>query len=478
VSQGDHPPVDIVEMSLTKAVQLIRGSKGTEVRLTILPAGDNASPRVLSLVRDDIKLEEQQAKAKIIEMPDASGQALRLGVIDLGAFYAQFDLSGAKRAEMAKTGEVPGGVSTTADVSKLLKKMKAENVEGVILDLRRNGGGSLEEAINLTGLFIKDGPVVQVRNSQGAVEVDEDTDPSLLYDGPLMVLTSRLSASASEIVAGALQDYGRAVLVGDASTHGKGTVQSVNPLAPHMRLEGSLATNDPGALKLTIKKFYRVSGVSTQLKGVTPDIVLPSVFNESKDIGEAALENPLLCDTNKSAKYERLNMVEPYLPQLRKLSAQRVAEDKDFSYIREDIDLFKKQQADKTISLNEKERLKEKEEAEARQKARDRERLARPEPVEKVYELTLRQADLPGLPPPVTKTNSSLAKLALQKAVPVGLNAATASQEPAKDATTAGDSEEEKAPAVDADLQEAEHILMDYLALLPKHDVVTAGHIQ
>src|SRR5206468_136743 len=162
--------------------------------------------------------------------------------------------------------------------------------------------------------------------------------PSVQYDGPLIVLTSKFSASAYEIVAGALQDYGRALIVGDASTHGKGTVQSVNPLAPHMHLSAAiLLTNDPGALKLTIKKFYRPSGASTQKKGVVPDIVLPSLFNESKEIGESALENPLEWDTIDKAKYDHLNLVDPYLQELRKRSNERVANDKEFDYVREDI---------------------------------------------------------------------------------------------------------------------------------------------
>jgi len=263
--------------------------------------------------------------------------------------------------------------------------------------LRRNGGGSLEEAIRLTGLFIKEGPVVQVKDFDGSVK-EEDTPPNppVLYDGPLIVLTSRLSASASEILAGALQDYGRALIVGDASTHGKGTVQSVQPLKPFIRAPASLLTNDPGALKLTIKKFYRASGASTQLKGVVPDIILPSIFNDAKEFGEQSLENPLDWDTIHSAKFDRLNLVEPYLPELRRRSSARVSADKEFSYIREDIAQFKKQQADKTVSLNEQERLKEKEEVEARLKARDKERLARAETPETAVRLSISRR-----PPPI-----------------------------------------------------------------------------
>lgn len=479
VAQGDQPPVDVVEMSLQKAVQLIRGPKGTQVRLTILPGGADASPStVVSLFRDEIKLEDQEAKAKVIELPKGDGSNLRLGVVDLPSFYAQFDVGGPRHNEIAGDHEKAAPKSTTADVTRLLNKLKQEHVGGVILDLRRNGGGSLEEAIRLTGLFIKEGPVVQVSDSK-VIQPENDPDPSVLYEGPLIVLTSRFSASASEILAGALQDYGRALLVGDSSTHGKGTVQSVNPLRPRIPIPDNLFTNDPGALKLTIKKFYRPSGASTQLRGVVPDIVLPSVFNESKDIGESALENPLPWDTIPSAKYKHLDNVDPYVAELRKRSAQRVLADKDFDYVREDIEQFKKLQADKTVSLNEKQRLKEKDEADVRQKAREKERLARKEPDEKIYPLTLKQTDLPGLPPPVEKTNSALAKLSNSR--PGGLSVAStngvlAARDDARESNLEDDPAEEKAPAVDVDLVEAEHILVDYLSVLSKERVLTAGH--
>jgi carboxyl-terminal processing protease len=463
VAQSNQPPVDVVEMSLNKAVQLIRGPKGTEVRLTLLPAGSDASTRaVVSLIRDEIPLEESAAKAKIIELTNSHGEPLRLGVIDLPSFYATFDAANSK--------DKPGPKSTTTDVAKLLEKLKQENVAGVILDLRRNGGGSLEEAIRLSGLFFKTGPVVQIRDENGNVQEAPDNDPAVRYDGPLLVLTSRHSASASEILAGALQDYGRALIVGDSSTHGKGTVQSVNQLRPFIRVADRSLTNDPGALKMTIKKFFRPSGESTQLKGVIPDIILPSVANESKDIGEGALENPLPWDTIPAARYDHFNLVEPYLPDLRRRSAERVAADKDFGYVREDIEQFRKHQADKTISLNEKQRLKEQEEAEARQKARDKERLARPEPREKVYEITLKQADLPGLPPPVARTNAAAEKLTLRTGSDT--NSASAVAPGAEDPDEA---EAEKPPATDPTLQEAERILVDYFSLLPKGNLLTAG---
>ncbi len=471
VAQSNQPPVDVVDMSLNKAVQLIRGPKGTEVRLTIIPAGaDRSAQKTLTLIRDEIKLEDQEAKAKLIEMPNGHGQNVRVGVIDLPSFYASFDPSNTRSKSEPK--------STTADVSLLLNKLKQEHVDGVILDLRRNGGGSLEEAIKLTGLFIKDGPVVQVRDFDGSVQEDDDTDPSVLYDGPLVVLTSRFSASASEILAGALQDYGRAIIVGDSSTHGKGTVQSVQPLKPYIR-GGKALPDNPGAVKLTIKKFYRASGASTQLKGVVPDIVLPSVFNESKDIGESALENPLAWDTIESAKYQRLNLVAPYVQELKRRSNERIATNQDYVYIREDIALFKKQIADKTVSLNEAQRLRETEEADARAKAREKERLARVDPPETVYDLTLKLAGLPGLPPPTVKTNAALAKVETPKgagvAGAVGTNTTVASANDSVEDSE--DTAADKAAAPDAALDESEHILVDYLGLVPKGNLVTAGRV-
>ncbi len=464
VAQSNQCPVDIVEMSLNKAVQLIRGPKGTEVRLTIIPAdADSSTSKVVNVIRDEIILEDFAAKARIIETTDSRGGTLRLGVIDLPSFYATFDTSSSK--------DKPEPKSTTADVAKLLDKLKEENVAGVILDLRVNGGGSLEEAIKLTGLFIKTGPVVQVRDERGRVQSLDDDDAAVRYDGPLVVLTSRHSASASEILAGALQDYGRALIVGESSTHGKGTVQSVNPLRPLVRPPDSSMTNDPGALKLTIKKFFRPSGLSTQLKGVIPDIVLPSVANESKEIGESALENPLPCSTIDPAKYDHYNLVEPYLPELRARSADRVASDKEFAFVRDDIGLYKKRQADKTISLNLQQRLKEQDEAEARQKARDKDRLARPEPKDKVYEITLKQADLPGLPPPVAKTNAALAKLSMHSGAAVsGVSSNSASAASSADDVEEADAEKPTLP--DEPLLEAEHILVDYLSLLPKGNLV------
>lgn len=460
VAQADGPFVDVIEMNLNKAVALIRGPKGTEVRLAISPADDRSARNVVTLVRDEIKLVDQEAKAKIIDMPSARGGTARVGVIDLPSFYASFDPA------HTRTNSEPK--STTSDVVKLLRKLKEEKVAGVVLDLRRNGGGSLEEAIRLTGLFIKKGPVVQIRDMDGSIEQNADIDPSVAYGGPLMVLTSRFSASASEILAGALQDYGRALIVGDASTHGKGTVQTVQHLAPYMRAGGINLTNDPGAVKLTIKKFYRASGASTQLKGVTPDITLPSVFNESKDIGESAFENPMPWDTIPAADFERLDMVSPFVSELQKLSDARIATNKDFEYICEDIAIFKKLQEDKTVSLNEQEQLAKKNEAKLRQKARDKERLARPEPDEKVYEITLKLADVPGLPPPVARTNNVATAGQDTSSAVAAMAKALSETDPDTDAE---DSEENKPPAIDATLDEARHILVDYVSLLRRNEI-------
>lgn len=477
VAQGEGAAVDAVEMALNKVVQMIRGPKGTEVRLTIQLANADASDRhVISLIRDEIKLEDQAAKAKVIEIPNGKAAPLRLGVIDLPSFYAPIDFGGGQPLLAAAQGPVSGRY-TSRDVANLLKKFEQEKIAGVILDLRRNGGGSLEEAVKLTGLFIKQGPVVQVQASSGDRFLDEDDDPSVAYEGPLIVLTSRFSASASEIVAGALQDYGRALIVGDQSTHGKGTVQQVRGLRQWVTPATVTATNDPGQIKVTMSKFYRASGASTQLRGVLPDIVLPSILSYSKDIGEAALENPLEWDEIPSAKYQKLDFVIPVLGELLNRSSARLATNQDYVYIREDIELFRKNQADKTVLLNEAQRLKERDEAEARQKARDKDRLARQEPDLKIYELTLKQLDFPGLPAPVQKTNPVVAQTLNRPVTGVGLSTnfvASAGNVSEPGNKLDEEDEEEKPPAVDAALEETERILMDYISLLSRKNLISA----
>ena len=455
VAQGSQPPVDVVDMELDRAVQLIRGPKGSQVRLTISPAEDRAARRVVTLVRDEIKLEDQEAKAQLIESPNGHGGTNRIGIIDLPSFYATIDLPGASHST-AK--------STTVDVARLIKKLKAENVSGIILDLRNNPGGSLEEAVRFTGLFIKEGPVVIARSPDGRVDVDSDTDPSVLYDGPLVVLVNRASASASEIVAAALQYYGRALVVGDISTFGKGTVQNLNPLRPFVWPANASATNDPGTLKITIRKFYRISGASTQLKGVMSDIVLPDPLNYSTHFGESSLENPLPWDTIAPTNYAKLNLVQPFLDDLRQRSAARQATNQEFIYTRQDIDEFLKKQADRTASLNEHERVAERQEADARQKQRDAERTARKIPNVKVYELTVAKAGEPGLPPPMVFTNAVAAN-----SLPAAHPAATVPP----DSTTMAPPAAGPMPN-DPMLDETKRILEDYILRLSSNQVLIA----
>jgi carboxyl-terminal processing protease len=436
VGQGDQKPVDIVEMPLSDAVKLIRGPKGTPVRLTLIPAGaaEDSVRKTITLVRDDVKLEDQQAKARIVDLPQANGATLRLGVIDLPSFYG-----GNERHKGA------GPISATADVAKLIRKLEAEHIHGLILDLRQNGGGSLEEAISLTGLFIHKGPVVQTREMDGRTDVDADTDASELYDGPLIVLTSRFSASASEILAGALQDYGRALIVGDKSTFGKGTVQTVVPLAALMDQNGLAHSVDPGALKVTIRKFYRPSGASTQLKGVVADIALPSL-SDAADVGEAELKDPLPWDRVPSSKFTREDHVSAFRQELQAQSVARVAGSKDFSYLREDIAQLQKSLFTKTADLNEADRRQEKADAKAREEARKQERAASKEIPTTTYEITLKNADASGLPAPATTISSPMAKL----------------PEPAVDELEeAGAS----VPQIDPVLGETERILADYAAI-------------
>ena len=439
VAQAGQPPVDIVNMPLTRAVQLIRGPKGSTVSLTIVPAGGaaGAATKIASLVRDEITLEDQQAKARIVDLPvgkgATKGATLRLGVIDLPSFYA--DMGGGKRR------------SATADVSRLLAKLQSEHVHGVVLDLRHNGGGSLEEAISLTGLFIRKGPVVQTRGADGKVVVDEDSDPAVVYDGPLVLLTSRFSASASEILAGALQDYGRAVVVGDSSTFGKGTVQNIVPLGPYMDQVGLGHSYDPGALKITTSKFYRPSGASTQLRGVTADVVLPSTSDFS-EVSEASLKDPLPWDTVPAAPFDRLNRVEPYVAALRAKSDRRRATEKPFAELVNDIARLKKSLISKSVSLNEAQRRQEMADSKLRETELASEERALRVTGPTSYEITLKNVALPGLPPP-------LAPLA------------AANSTPAKEGEKSADSEAKIRSATDdIILNEGVQILADYVNVL------------
>ena len=453
VAQADAPPVDVVEMKLSKIVQMVRGPKGSEVRLTIVSPDSTMDRREVKLIRDEIKLDDQAAKGKVIDIPAGLGKTNRIGVIDLPSFYVPMDLNGPRKSD----GEKATPHYTSTDVAKLLAKFNQEHVQGVILDLRRNGGGSLEECVKLTGLFIKDGPVVQVKDAFNHIFVDEDRDSRLQYDGPLIVLTSRHSASASEILAGALQDYNRALIVGDLSTHGKGTVQQLQPLRQFITEEAM--TNDPGTLKITKAKFYRASGGSTQLKGVLSDIVLPSILNYAKEIGEKSIENALPYDEIESARFEKTDLVQAsYTDELLKRSNQRISKDREYDYVRQDIETFRKHQALNSISLNEKSRVKEWDEEDLRQRARNKERLARTTPDRVTYDVSLQQAELPGLTV-TAKTNAPVASVTGDAPVKVT---------PAGDDAEAAD---EAAQIVDPALEETQRILLDYIGILARKGV-------
>src|SRR5437870_10591314 len=290
VGQGQSEFVDVRDMRLDKVVEMIRGKKGTKVRLLAIPANasDPSQRKSVDLVRDEIKLKDQEARVDFIIKKDENGNPVKLGWLTLPSYYADMDRH---------------SKSTMRDVLALLKRLKKENIGGLVIDLRRNGGGSLERAILLNGLFLKSGPIVQTKGSNGNIVISSDPDPGISYGGPLVVLTSRQSASASEIFAAALQDYGRAVIVGDKNTFGKGTVQTILEIGRFTSLLGSRSQED-GALKLTIQKFYRVAGGSTQLHGVASDIVLPTL-SDLPEFGEGALKNCLPYDEVPKAKFTK-----------------------------------------------------------------------------------------------------------------------------------------------------------------------------
>ncbi|HUG11760.1 MAG TPA: carboxy terminal-processing peptidase, partial [Opitutaceae bacterium] len=343
VAQGDGEPVDVRDMKLRKVVELIRGDKGTIVKLTILPA-DATDPSVrkeVVIVRDLVKLNASRASAAVHQVPTADGKFVSIGVITLPSFYGLDDT------------DEPGveKVTATRDVEALIRKLEAENVSGIVLDLRENGGGLLSEAVDLTGLFIDRGPVVQVKSSNGRIEVRPDNDPKVDYDGPLAVLTSRYSASASEIVAGALQNYGRGIIVGSNNTHGKGTVQAVlemNNFLPRWRV---IQNPRMGAARMTVQKFYLPNGASTQNRGVVPDIVLPSI-EEFLPVGESDLPNALAWDTIPPVYFDGAPLDTNLLNSLRERSSQRQMLTEEFAFLRKNIDWFKERQVQKAVSLS------------------------------------------------------------------------------------------------------------------------------
>jgi len=346
VGQGESDALkEVVGARLSEVVQMIRGTEDSVVRLEILPAdaGESDSHRVIRLVRDKVSLEKQAAKKTILDVND-SGTKRKIGVITLPAFYEDF--------EARRNGD-KDYKGASRDVAKLLRELKQEGVHGVLIDLRGNGGGSLAEAINLTGLFVGKGPVVQQRNAEGKIEVESYDQPTPLWSGPLGVLINRGSASASEIFAAAIQDYGRGVIIGEPS-FGKGSVQTV------VNLDRMVRNNEPklGELKFTVAQFFRVDGGTTQIRGVTPDVSLPGLF-DPKTSGEASFDNALPWTQIKPVKHKVTGDITSLLQQLQGRHDARVKNEPDFQQFAEDVKELKALRDKTTVSLNEQERRKE-----------------------------------------------------------------------------------------------------------------------
>ena len=522
IAQDGKPPVEVTGASVNHVVAMVRGPKGSVVTLTILPA--TGARKLVRLTRAQVRLEDQAAKARLVEWPRAGAQPLRLGIVELPSFYSVADVAVARgrglapvRSYLARDKDIEGGgpvdkvrrflgrsanavpsclpdgddegsggtgadvarvarsltrsaallptcppssgkddgpQGAAADVARLVARLEAEHIEGLVLDLRRNPGGSVREAVDIAALFIGSGPVAQTRDVSNAIGVAASTGAGARYAGPLVVLTSRFSASASEILSGALQDYGRAVVVGDPSTWGKGTAWSMTPLAGVMDQAGLSHAFDPGAVNVTFEKFYRPSGASTQLRGVEPDIVIPATSGVLP-VGEAQLNDPLPWDTVPPAtRFVPLGQLAPTVGALRAASEQRVASDPSFVDLRSEMARLKARLDDNSVSLNEVERRRERADQQAFQKAFAAEVEAR-EAALPVYEMTAKAAANWGPPGPAT----SLIK-------PANPGAA------AKAAADADPAEPTSARAAEAlVLDEALHILADFVEMLagPSH---------
>lgn len=369
VAQGSGEPVEIIGMKLRKIVAMIRGERGSQVRLTVQPADatESSARRDIVINRDIVKINSARARGAIFQLPGSDGKTRPIGVITLPTFYGPAD-----------DGDTDGEKTTASkDVARLITQLKAQGIDGLVLDLRHNGGGFLGEAIELTGLFIPQGPVVQVKNFTGEIQVDRDTSPQVAYDGPLAVLVDRFSASASEIVTGALQNYGRAIVIGDSSTHGKGTVQQVVEMKQVSRTL-AFSPVKSGAAKFTIQKYYLPNGDSTQRKGVIPDIVLPSI-NEVLPIGESDLPRAMAWDKIPSSDFKGGLLDERIVKRLRAASEQRQGSLEEFAYLRRNVDWFKARQEQKLLSVNLEERQKQKKTDDAFRKEMkaERERIAK-----------------------------------------------------------------------------------------------------
>jgi carboxyl-terminal processing protease len=357
VGQGEEGEMeDIIGWRITDVVQKIRGPKGTTVRLQIIPASgsETDAPKTVKIVRDKIKLEDQAATKDVIFIKDEKNNPYKIGVITIPNFY--FDYEAMQKGD-------PEYRSTTRDVKKLIKELQSEDVSGIVIDLRYNGGGSLQEAIELTGLFIENGPVVQVKQSDGKIDVGNDPDDQIVYKGPLSVLVNRFSASASEIFSGAIQDYGRGLIIGE-NTYGKGTVQNLidlNMFSPN-------SEDKLGQLKLTTAKYYRITGSSTQHKGVVPDIEYPSVY-DAKEFGESSEPTALPWDQIRGVDFTKFGDLHKVIPSLNEKHAERIKHDKKFMDYEEEVAEYKQLKDKKLISLNEEKRKKEKEESEKKRKS-------------------------------------------------------------------------------------------------------------
>lgn len=361
VGQGeDGEMVDVIGWRIDDVVKLIRGPKGTLVRLSVIPAdaGVNAPAKEVRIIREKVKLEEQAAKKEVIE--GANGPAhYKIGVITVPKFYSDYDAQARGEKDYK---------STTKDVRRLIKELQEEKVDGIIMDLRNNGGGSLQEAIELTGLFIKDGPVVQVRNSDGTVEVGTDPDPAMVYTGPMAVMVNRFSASASEIFTGAIQNYRRGIVVGE-QTYGKGTVQNMIDLNRFQSSDGTKL----GQLKLTIAKYYRIDGGSTQNKGVYPDIYFPATI-DTAEYGESSEPSALPYDRINSTDFATYGNIRDVLPKLAEKFRERTSKNPVFAVMEDEFRDYKEAKSKKTVSLKEEVRRKERDDAEEKRLARQNKR--------------------------------------------------------------------------------------------------------
>ena len=363
LGQGtDGPMEDVIGWRLDDVVQKVRGEKGSTIRMLIRHKDDppGAKPTQVNIVRDKVKLEQQAAQYKIIKVNGKDGEQ-KIGVIDLPTFYLDFD--------GLQSGD-PDYRSTTKDVKKILKAMREEKVDGLIVDLRNNGGGSLYEAEQLTGLFIEQGPIVQTKTSLGKVSVKSDRNPNIYWNGPMVVMVNRLSASASEIFAAALQDYGRAIIVGE-QTFGKGTVQNMMPLNNYSNDK----ENKLGQLKMTIAQFFRINGGSTQNRGVIPDILFPTAPG-LENYGESSYENALPWTTIKPSRFDMFEDLSDEIPYLSSRFKEREKVNFEFDFLKKEVALYEQEKDDKTLSLSLAERKRKTDDRKNREKQRKEQRLA------------------------------------------------------------------------------------------------------